>query len=430
MNLPGFRPGKIPLGLVRRMAGVQVVAEEVSKIVNKEVSEYLNEHKISIIGSPLLKQVQDPDFYDIECEKELVFEFEIGLEPELEVNLAAVAVPPKYDINVDEPYLTGEVNKYRERFGGVTNPEQVQKDDLLYGRALEVDEAGEAIEHGFDRMFALNPSRTGNEAFFEPFYGKKVGDIFPLDIFSMAEDAETIASLVFIEAEEVEALRGKSLHFELKKINRMGRAELNEEFFDKVAKAYNWEATDEPLTEETFLAILSDKMRAELADSANLYYRNKLQTALLAAHPMELPEAFLKKWLASREDGNPEQIEASFDKHLKSASWTLILEKIGQGTEFQVSEHEIIDNIKSEVIQTLARSGMNLTEEQVKNYLEYALQNEEMVNKAYSTIRQDKVYTYLESQFTPENQHITASDFISMLEGERLLKDPASVGEE
>ncbi|MEM6805437.1 MAG: trigger factor, partial [Bacteroidota bacterium] len=333
-SMPGFRPGKVPFGLVRKMVGMPVLIEEVNKIVSKALSDYLRDEEISLLGDPMPNEQKTEDDFDVNCEKDLDFVFEVGLAPDFEVDYKLKKKPTKYAISIDDDFLNEQIDNFRDRFGEVSNPEEVAKGDVMYGRIHEVDGEGNVVEGGFDKMIALNPERVESKSFFKPYLGKKVDEIFDIDVFKVAKKHADVASVLFMEEDELKELKGKSLKMELKKINRVETAELNEDFFGKVAASLQWQTKEgeEEIkieTEEDFRTRMQEQLESEFSENSKWYYRNELQKGLMDSNSLDLPDEFLKRWmLKTQKDYTEERVDKEYEDFQKSVSWSMIVENV------------------------------------------------------------------------------------------------------
>lgn len=413
-NVPGFRAGKVPLGMVKKMVGRAVVVEEVNKVVSKELSDYLTESKLDILGHPMpMHELTEEDF-DPDCKTEMDFVFEVGLAPEFEVSYDFSDTPTLYEVEIDEPFFAEELKNYRDRFGEVETPEEVGEGDIIYGSVFEVDAAGETVEEGFTRMIALNPIRVENPDFFKPYIGKKVDEIADLDLFAMKEDVAEIGKLIFMEVEELEELREKTLKFEVKRINRISLAELTPEFFTKVAQSLQWPETEFE-DEAAFTDKLKEQMGKELSESAKWFYRNQVQKQLMEVNSLTLPDEFLKKWLLENEEKykTMEDVEAAYEEFTRSVSWSLIVERIQQAEGFDRIEREDLEASIQEAIQeSFANRDEELSEEMLQQYIDYSMNNQEMLDMHHRRLTNDRLYDYLEDKVTKQDDKITATDFI------------------
>lgn len=419
VSMPGFRPGKVPFNLVKKMVGMSVVMEQVNKIVTHDLVQYIQEEKLNILGEPLAMELKSEEDFDIDCEKEMDFKFEVGLAPEVEIDWKKVKTPAKYEISADDDFLNKEIEGYKDRFGSVTNPEQAGAGDILYGKGYEVNADGEPVEGGFDRMMAFNPERIKNDKFFKPYLEMKVEEIKDLDLFSIAKEEEKIAELLFMDKEEVGALKDKQLAFQLKKVNRVAIAEMNEEFFGKVANAYGWEHPDEVKDEETFRNTLKEKMETELKESATFQFRNDLQKAIMDKHSVDLPEEFLKKWLTKTKDYTAEKLEDEFEGFVRSVRWSLVVETLKKEGDVDIPEEELKAAVRASLERTLRQSGMDSTPEMLEQYMDYAMQNQEMVDGEYQKLLNDRLYSHLEEKLAPKAKKIKATKFVEMIEKEK-----------
>ena len=422
-SMPGFRPGKVPLGLVRKMVGKAVVVEEINKTVSKGLADYLQEEKLNILGDPIPTEQKTEDDFDEHCEKDIDFTFEIGLAPEIAVNYSIKNTPPQYEIVIDDAFMDEEIEQYRDRRADVSNPEEVEKDDILYGKLFELDDKGEKVEEGYEHMIALNPKRIEKASVFEPFIGAKVESVHDIDIFSIAEEKKEIASLLFIEEDKLDELKDKTLKFEIKKINRLTKPELDAEFFQKVAESQRWESTEGMETLEEFKDKLAKKMEEELSESAKWYYRNKLQEELLAANPLELPDEFLKKWmLKSQEDYTEERVAEEYPNFTQSVIWSLLVEQVMKDEEIEITREDLEESVRKIIRENMGAVEGGMDDEKENEFVNHAMQNKEMVEMQFRRVRDERLYAALEEKVPGEQESITATDFVEMTKKEKEEK--------
>lgn len=420
-NIPGFRSGKVPMGMVKKMVGRSIVVEEVNKMVSKELTNYLTETKLDILGHPMPKHDLVEEDFDPDCKTAMDFVFEVGLAPTFEVNYDFKETPIQHEVEIDDAFFEEELKNYQDRFGEVQTPDEVGKGDIIYGSAFEVDDAGEAVEEGFQRMIALNPIRVENPKFFKPYEGMKLEEIADLDIFKMKKDVAEIGKLIFMEVEELEELREKKLKFEVKRINRISLAELNPEFFTKVAQNLQWEET-EFADLEAFSAKMKEQMIKELSESTKWQFRNQVQKQLMESHSLALPDEFLKTWLLENEEkyNTMEDVEAAYAEFTTSVTWSLIVEKIQQGEGFNRIEREDIEaGMKQAIVESFASREEELTDEMMTQYIEYSMGNQEMLDMHHRRLTNERLYEYLDNKVTRQSETITATDFVELQKKEQ-----------
>ncbi len=424
-NIPGFRPGKVPIGMVRRMVGKSVVIDVLNKLVNQSLSEYIKEEKLNLVGDPLPTEQKSEEDFDANAEKEMTFSFNLGLAPEFELNLELADLPKRHEIEIDEAYLNDQLDHYQERFGGVTNPEVLEEGDIFYGRIYDPAEEG---EEGFSQMVPFNPMRIENEEFFKAYFGAKVDDEFDFKLTDVSEDEEKLAELLFLDKEKIEAFKETPLKLQVKRMNRLGKAELNEEFFARMAEEFGWGEEDlEGMDEESFKTKLKENLTEPLTEQAKWFYRNLLRDQILDNHLMEFPDEFLKEWMEkSSENMNADQVEAQYPDYIRSLSWSLIVDKIVEANpEIEINDSDVQSELLNNLRSQFMRMGSALPPEREQEFLQLASQNQEMVNNAVQQVVARKVFDLLDEQIIPENEPISATDFrtkVEELEAQRMAE--------
>ena len=415
--MPGFRQGKVPLGMVRKMVGKSVVIDEVTKAISNSLTEYIDEQNLNILGEPLPKVQMEEDDFDVNCESEVNFTFEVGLAPEFELNTGVSETPKRYEIVIDDEFLNKELESYQDRFADISNPEDVGKGDIIYGKLYEVDDKGEAIEEGFEKMIALNPDRVENKKIFKVFEGKKLEDFEDIDIFKLAKKNADVAEILFLEEDELKELKGKSFKFLLKRINRIQKAELNEEFFKKVADSLQWNDDEAIKDEKSFLDKMSEHLVSDMKESSSWYTRNEIQRLLIENHQLSFPDEFLKKWLLkSNEEYTEERIKEEYPDFQKSLTWTMIVGKVQEKyPDSKVEAEELKDNIKEYMRERYADMEEIQNEERLDDLVNYTLQNEEMARMHFKRVSDEKLYQKLEELISVADESINATDFLELI---------------
>lgn len=427
-NIPGFRAGKVPVGIIRKMVGKSVVIEEVNHIVGHALYDYIKEEDLDVLGDPLPAAKLKEEDFDEYCEKEMDFVFEVGLAPAFELNLEGVEAPVRYEVAVDDAFMDAEIEKMQDTFAAVQTPDDVQEGDTVYGRLEAIDADGNVIEDGFSQMVALNPDRMGDADFFKPFIGAEKESVHSIDVWSLADSPKEVGELLFIQEDELEKAQANTLQFVVKRINRIEKMPLGPDFYAKVVENKRWEVEEAITEEKDFRDRMADEIEQELKQGANSQFRVDLQKNLLAAHPMDFPDAFLKKWLVeTREDYNEARVEAEYGDYTKSLVWTLILQKIFDANPGMRIEQSDIESEVRQVFDKAPELQEGETEEEAAarqtEYLDglvkYVMQNEEMTNMYARKIQDDRVYTHLEEQITIVEDSMTATAFQELQEQQR-----------
>ncbi|MDX1906059.1 MAG: trigger factor [Bacteroidia bacterium] len=419
VSLPGFRVGKVPPGIVRKMIGKGVVAEVLSKQVNELLNGYIQEQNLNLLGEPLpLVQLGEEDF-DIYCEKDMNFSFEIGMAPEFVLNLDAVEKIPTYEIVIDDAFLQKELATYQDRFGDVTAPEAAGMGDFMYGELVETGADGLPVEGGFSKLISLAPVRLSDPSFQASFVGQKVDEYRPIDIFALDADPEAAAKQLFMSVEEFEALRGKTLSFKLSRLSRIEKAAIGPDLFEKIAGDLDWEDPEQYHDEAVFMERFRQHLSNDVQEDANRYARLKMQEGLLAAHPMQLPDAFLKRWIvATRENYDEQRVEKEYDDFTKSVFWNMITTRLQEeAPDLKVTREDIEAKMKDSLRSSFLRRGEEATDENMQMYLAHFMQNEEMVTMQYRRVEEEKIFGYLKDRLKPAVEPMTATDYIAKTRG-------------
>ncbi|MDX2415374.1 MAG: trigger factor family protein, partial [Bacteroidales bacterium] len=232
-NIKGFRPGKVPFGMIKKMYGLNVQVEEINKLVSESINTYITEEKIEILGDPLPK-IDEESGIDFETQEEFTFNFELGLAPEFEIKLSAKNKLPYYEIKIDEKMRNDFLDNYKRKFGVYSVGDLTEEEDLLKANVVELDDKGVIVGNG---IFAENSTLSINvikdEKIKKTFIGRKIGDIIDFDINKAYPNDFEIAGILQKQKEEVGNIKGV-FRATINEINRFNPAELNQELFDKV----------------------------------------------------------------------------------------------------------------------------------------------------------------------------------------------------
>ena len=418
----GFRPGKVPLSLIRNMAGMPVLMDELNKLIGRELNKYIKDQDLRILGEPLPKGEKKESDFDVNCNIDLEFAFEVGLAPTIELDLQIEDLPTRYEVTVSDDFINEEIRKNQDRYGEMTQPEKVEKGDIVYGKLVEVDAAGTPVEGGFNKLIVLNPERVKNEAAFTPFLDQEPEAVVPFDPLTINPDPEVLASILYMDKDELELFQGKSFQLTLKRINRIQPAALTPDFFFKVLhpeKAYRQQGPDEGEgveSEEEFRNLLRARIQGEFDENTKWYYRNQLREALLKHHSIDLPETFLKRWISEtnvKKENNkkltPEEVNEQYGSFSESVRWSLLVEEVKKAhPAVGVSDEELLDELR----ESIRKNVPDLTEEREQQIYQNMLRNEEFLQGLYNRRLDDKLNEVLEALLIPPTESIDAQAFL------------------
>ena len=409
--MKGFRKGKTPQSVVRKMYGRSVLAEVVNETLQTALSTYLNDEKLELLGQPIPSDDQDGDLnFDANRLEDYTFKFDIGLAPEIDIQ--GVGESDTYDIykiDVDEKVVSEELENAQKRLGEQEHPDgAVMENDILKIQAEELD--GEDVKKdGWASEFSVIVSSLTEE------YNKKVltlskEDSFTFNIHQLEKEKgedyvkKYLLNIPKVEEGEEEPVIGEMFTGKIVDISRLKMAELDQDFFDK------YFGKDEVSSEEEARKKIEGYVGDHYHNQAlQVMYRN-IMDKLVADTKVELPKEFLKKWLkTTNEKLSDEEIEKDFDGFLDNMKWTLIKSQLAKKFEIEVTPEDIQDAIRNKVRSYFGQYGMD--ESYVNEVMGKMLQNQEEVNRTYEELQAGKLFTKIGETVQHKENKISLEDF-------------------
>jgi len=412
-NMPGFRPGKVPTGMIKKMYGKQVLAEQVNKIVSEEISKYLHESKLNVLGEPLPSETQGT--IDFDTQENFDFNFDVAVAPEFEVKLSKREKLPYYSIEVTDEMLDQQVKQATSRFGTSETIELAAEESMIKGDFVQLDQDGNALEDGIKAEdTVVSPVSIKNEEAKAKLNGVKVGDTVVLNPKTTFEDATQIAYLLKVTNEEAEQIDG-DYQFVVKEITNYVAAELNQELFDQVL------GKDIATTEEEFIAKIKEDLEKTLAFESEYKFSMDAKDKLMKKIDIALPEAFLKRWILTinhdKEEITEESLEKDMPKYLDDLKWQLIKNEILKVNEIKVEEADILEVAKKSTKMQFMQYGLsNIPEEYLEKYAKDMMKQEEQVRNMSETAAQDKVVAFIKEAVKIEEKAVNREEFNNLFE--------------
>ena len=398
-NIPGFRPGMVPMGVVRKMYGKGAVAEQAYKIASNSVFEYLQKEGIDYVGDVIPSDEQGD--FDFENNTEHEFMFEIGEAPKIEVALSKDDKLTYNKIKVDAQMIEGYKDNYLRRYGRLVDVEAVAKDEAL---TVALDNGEIAVDDAYVGLISMSDEERA------AFLGKKVGDKMEVDVNELYKSASQRAAILKVKEEELESINPK-FTLEIKHIRQFANPELNEEFFKMAFPAGN-------ITSEAELdKFLNSEIETELGREADFLFTIRVRNFLMEKLALQMPADFLKRWLYVINEGKftKEDIEKDFDAFLKMFTWNYIQKHFIQTYELRVSDEEAQAEAKEFAKAQFAQYGMpSAPEEMIENFSKQILENKEQGQKIYEKLYEAKVVEYVKSQIKVSNKSVSAEEFAKL----------------
>jgi trigger factor len=401
----GFRPGKVPAGLVRKMYGKGILADEINRLLGQSVDSYLKDNNVKILGEPI-PVASDVDF---DTAKAFDFQFELGLLPDFELPADQQLEIKRSAVSIDDATLAETNEQITRQFGETTNPETSEADDYLMGKLKKANDEGE----GLSVLLPINKVTSGQEQ----FVGVKAGDTVTFDLSAaFGGDASAIRNFTGMSREEAAAVTGEYT-LEVEKINRTAAPEENQELFDKVF------GPETVSSKEEFDAKIRETIQQNYDRESDNLVNRKLIDALIDNTTIQIPTEFFKKWLVRANEGKLDAatVEQHYSDYERELKWSLIRNKVVEDMGLKVETDEIRNRVLDKILGQFG-GGMQLTDEMrqgmagfADNYLKQ--ENGKNYVQEYEAILAEKVVEALRGKVVVTDEPVTAEEFRNQNEG-------------
>lgn len=408
-KIPGFRPGKVPMGLIKKQYSKAVLIDEVNKMLQDAIYNYIQEEKLNILGNPLPIEQEELDF---DTPGTYSFGFELGLSPEFEVKISKKNKIKGVKVTADAKVLDTYMEDIRSRYGKMSTPEKTAVDDMFHGVFTEVDADGAAVEGGIvkeDAQFMGTNLRTKKAQ--GDLAKTSMGSTIAFDAHKSFGKDYNVAGLLGVTDAQLEASAG-FFEFKLTNISRMEPAELNQEFYDKV---YGEGAVT---SEEEMRARMKDEAERMYENESDQYFLNNVAEYLLDKTKFDLPIEFLKKWMQTSGEKplSAEEVEADWEKTEKGLRYQLIENVVITAAEIKVSREDLLDHTVGMVKAQFQQYGQGvMDDEMLKGIAENALKNEEEVRRISDQVYNSKLLAHYKESFNVVEKEVTYDQFIKLV---------------
>lgn len=395
-TIPGFRPGMVPMGHVKKMFGASVFTEEILRTAEKEINAYLDQEKPEIFAQPLPTDdnAELVSKLDMNAPGTYQFHFEIGLRPSFTIAAPAQANIKRKRVTVTDDMVTSEVTRLQTRFGNMTEPETVSSDEQVLNVTFhEADANGQVVEAGITKDNSLLVSYFA-ESFRPQLNGLKVNDQISLTLdeaFEAKEKEWLIGDLGLKDAPDAGAIKWSVV---ITKIGLVEKRELNEEFFNQLfpGKAIATEAEFRQAVKEDIEKYYLQQGRGQVQDELYHYLLNNTH--------MEFPTDFLKRWLQNggEKPKTAEEVEAEFPAFINSLKWTLISDEIAREKQIQVMPEELRDFAKHQMMGYMGVTQLDESTAWLDSYVDRMMQDRKYIDQLYHQVRTEKLFGWAESE--------------------------------
>lgn len=415
-NIPGFRKGMVPAGLIKKMYGPSLFTDEVLRSVDRELIGYLETDKLDIFAQPLPLE-SDFSQLDVNNPVDYTFNFEIGMKPEFTLSDLAKAKITKYVVDVTDEMIQNEIDRLQNRYGNMKDEETVtSEENVLNVNFVEADADGNAIEGGITKDNSILV-KYFSKSFRKKWMGKKVEDAETVQLKKAFDEKEREWIISDLGLKDTDGAEEKFFNIVITKIGIMEKRELNEEFFNQLYP------NQDVKTEEELRNKLKEEIERHWTAQANNQIHDQVFHYLVDNTEIKFPEGFLKKWIKTQSNQSKDQapktdeeVEQEFPGFLNQLKWTLISDKIVQDNAIQVDPEEIRTFAKQQLFSYMG--GANLSDDQpwVADYVEKMMKDRKYVEDAYTRIQSTKIFEWAATQVNPKDKKISAEDFTKMVE--------------
>ena len=410
-TIKGFRPGMVPIGLIKKMYGRAVQIDEINKVVTDNIQKYITEEKLEILGDPLPK-ADEQDRIDFDTQEAFTFSFEIGLTPPIELKLSKKNKVNQYEIIIDEKMRNEYLENYTRRFGELRKADQTEEKDVVKGKIEAIDNDGNVRPEGpsvEDTSLGIDIIKDKNIK--KEFIGKSIGDSIDFDLKKAYPNDTEITGILHKKKEEIENLEG-NYRFTVNDISRFYPAALGKELFDRIF------GEGVVNSEEEFMKRIEEEITINLRRESDFKLLMDIKALAMEKTDFQLPEEFLKRWLLRvNEKSTEEQIGKEFDSFRKDLKWQLIRNKIARNNEVKISDEEL--QMEAEKITRYQFQQYGLfyaTDEQIANYAKETLKRDEDAKRIADKILEEKAIILMKELVKLENKSVTIEEFNKLFE--------------
>ena len=398
-NIPGFRPGMVPMGLIRKMYGKGVLAEQSYRTASDAVFEYLHKEKIDYVGDVIPSDEQGA--FDFDNDKDFEFVFEIGEAPEVKLELSEKDKLTYNKIKVDKKMHDDYRTNFLRRFGRLVDTEEVTSDEALN---VTLDNGDMKIEEAYVGLISMSEEER------KPFIGQKVGFKTNVNINELYKTPTQRAAVLQVKENELEGINPE-FTLEITKIRKFAEPELNEEFFKMAFPSGNVKSAEE------FEKFIDEQIERELRRETDYLFTMQLRDYLLKKADLAMPAEFLKRWLYVINEGkfSKEEIEKDFDQFLKLFTWNYLQKHFISEDKLNVTAEEATAEAKALAQAQFAQYGMpTAPDDMLNDYAKRILADKDQAQKIYEKLYEDKVVADVKSKIKVTENAVSADDFAKL----------------
>ena len=410
-EVPGFRKGKTPMGIINKKYRTSVIVEEVNKMLQDELYKHITAEKVRVLGSPM---PIDEKPIDWENDEDFTFEYEVGLAPEFDVKITAKDKLNYYKIKADAKLVDGYCNDIAKRYGKMSNPEASVEGDLIFCTIEQLDVDGNVMENGIKNDATVAMDYIADKKIKKQFVGVKTDDLITVNVMKAFTNHSDLGAMLNVDHAAIHNLTSEEFQFTVKNVNRLEPAELNVELFDKV---YGPGAIKD---EKEFKAKVKSEAEAQFAGESDRMLKNDVVTYFVDKLKLAMPNEFLKRWLVqtSEQPITMEMLETEYDMYAKSLQWQLIENKILENHSIKVTQDDVLAHTKVLISAQMKQYGQpEGDDKQLTDIATNILKNEEERKKVYDQIFDERTLAVYKENFKLTEKSVSYDEFVKLASG-------------
>ena len=412
-SIPGFRQGHVPFGELNRRFGKQVTSDVINDIVYEAAAKYISENKLPVLGQPIPVNVTE---LDLKNNKDFTFQYELGLAPELNIELGKEIKVPYYNINASDEMVKEQDEKFRERFGAQVPGEEVEPNALVKGAIMELDENGN-VKTSDDAIQMINgivaPMYFKDREQAKLFEGHKINDKVRFNPWKTCEgNPAELASMLVVDKEKAADIKS-DFEMAISEIIVLRPAEANQELFDNVL------GKDKVNNEADYLGALKTMIEQDLSGNSEILFRHEIEKLMTEKYGnMELPAEVLKKWLVNTNEKITEQnVDEEYTKMEPMLKWQLIKERLAEACEIKIDDNDLTNHAKMVAARQFAQYGMtNIDDETLSDYAKRILADKQFRQRIIEETGDTKLFNALKAKLSVEEQNVSLDEFKAIAE--------------
>lgn len=405
-SIKGFRPGKVPSGVIKRMYGKSILVEEINHILSHTLSDYIKDNNLKILGEPIPSREQ-ADQIDWDAQKDFEFDYQIGMVDDFKYELSQKVKVKSYPIEVDDKTIQETVTDLKKRFGKVEYPEVSEATDNLYGELTEKD-GDLKLDYAYIAIDQVDKKEQ------KKFIGLKKEDVVEFDITKLFDSTEKVAALLGISQEEANEKKG-TFSFKISTVSRTEPAEETQELFDRVF------GKDAVTTEAEFIEKIKTTIGDNYKRESEHFFEHHIEDYYVANTKISLPEDFLKLWLKASSNGEVTDsvLEKEFEHYKRGLVWDLVKNKIADDNKIAVEGEDVRSKAKELIVaqfggQAFAEQIQDRLDGIVDNYL--SNENGQNFTKLYHQIRNERILNHIKQNISLDEKKVSVDEFKKIVE--------------